>query len=295
MENEPRVVVDRAIWVAKRLNCDIELLLFDLSENALGGIFLSNEAREFGQKIREALEYILEELAETVRESGIGVTGEVMEERPIGDAVMSRVSVTKPKFVMKGTHYHSDADRGIIVDTDWQLMRACPYPLWLVKTRTFSDEPVVVAAVDPTHEHDKPAALDDTIIAMGKLLTEPDGELHLLHTYQTLGSIGQAVSKTIKPVKLELDKLNKRVKEEHRKALDELAARNDIDNDHFHQLPGRPHELLPSFARSKNADLVVMGALARWGIKRMVIGSTAERVIDHLSSDVLIVREAAYP
>ncbi len=33
-----------------------------------------------------------------------------------------------------------------------------------------------------------------------------------------------------------------------------------------------------------------MGALARWGLKKMIIGSTAERVIDHVASDVLIVR-----
>jgi nucleotide-binding universal stress UspA family protein len=33
-----------------------------------------------------------------------------------------------------------------------------------------------------------------------------------------------------------------------------------------------------------------MGALARWGLKRMVIGSTAEKVLDHLPCDILIVR-----
>ena len=37
-----------------------------------------------------------------------------------------------------------------------------------------------------------------------------------------------------------------------------------------------------------------MGALARWGVKRMLIGSTAERVIDHLPCDVLIVRLSEY-
>jgi universal stress protein E len=47
---------------------------------------------------------------------------------------------------------------------------------------------------------------------------------------------------------------------------------------------------LPFFARDRQADLVVMGAVARWSMQRTVIGSTAERVLDHLPCDILIVR-----
>ena len=44
------------------------------------------------------------------------------------------------------------------------------------------------------------------------------------------------------------------------------------------------------FVRTHKVGLVVMGALARWSLKRAVIGSTAERVLDSLPCDVLIVR-----
>ena len=69
-----------------------------------------------------------------------------------------------------------------------------------------------------------------------------------------------------------------------------LAAANKIDAENVHQLPGKTNKILPMFVRSHNMDLVVMGAIARWGIKRAVIGSTAERVMDALPCDVLIVR-----
>ena len=68
------------------------------------------------------------------------------------------------------------------------------------------------------------------------------------------------------------------------------AKANGIDAEHTHQLPGDTKELLPTFARTKSADLVVMGALARWGLKRAILGSTAEKVLDHLPCDILIVR-----
>ena len=51
-----------------------------------------------------------------------------------------------------------------------------------------------------------------------------------------------------------------------------------------------PRDILPAFAREYDADLVVMGALARTGLKRRILGSTAEQVLDNLPCDILIVR-----
>jgi universal stress protein E len=43
-------------------------------------------------------------------------------------------------------------------------------------------------------------------------------------------------------------------------------------------------------ADDTRADIVVMGALARSGLKRLLIGNTAERMLDRLNCDVLIVK-----
>ncbi len=39
-----------------------------------------------------------------------------------------------------------------------------------------------------------------------------------------------------------------------------------------------------------HADIVVMGAIARSALKRVFIGSTAERVLETLPCDVLVVK-----
>lgn len=291
-DNEPLIVVERAAWLAKLMDCDIEMLLCDPTANPLRiGIILSERTSELERAIEQVQEGFVNELAEKAREMGVVVTTEVVEERPVAEAVMARARITQPKFVVKGTQYHSDAQRGIMVDTDWQLARTCPYPIWLVKADQFQEAPAIVAAVDPTHSHDKPAALDDTIVQTAKSIADlTDGKVHLFHTYERLVGVGAEATKVFKPVKLEIDKIDKKIQEEHRIALDSLAKKNEIDDEYVHQLPGRTRELLPSFVRSKNVQLVVMGALARWGLKRMIIGSTAERVMDHLPCDILIVR-----
>lgn len=291
---EPVEVTERAVWLAKLMNCDIQLLLCDPTANPLPiSIIPSDKASELERVIRQVQEELANELADKAREAGVNVATEIVEERPIAEAVMERADAFKPMFVMKGTKFHSEAQRSLLVDTDWHLARACPYPLWFVKASTFEEKPLIVAAVDPTHSHDKPAALDDTIIQAAKSVADPlGGEVHLFHSYQRIAGVSRQAIKTLEPIKLEIDKIDQKIKKEHRDALDVLAKRNEIADEYVHQLPGRTRELLPSFVRSKNAQLVVMGALSRWGVKRMVIGSTAERAMDHLPCDILLVRQA---
>jgi len=290
---DPMVVTERAVWLAKLMNYDIQMLLCDPSENPLPiGIIPSAQASEIERVIREAQEGLVNELVGKARDAGVKITTEIVEERPIAEAVLERAEVSKPMFVMKGTKYHSEAERSMLVDTDWHLARVCPYPLWFVKASTFAEEPFIVAAVDPTHSHDKPAALDDIIIQAAKSVAAPlGGEVHLFHSYQRLAGVSKQAIKALEPIKLEIDKIDQKIRKEHREVLDSLAKRNEIADENVHQLPGRTRELLPSFVRGKDAQLVVMGALSRWGVKRMIIGSTAERAMDHLPCDILIVRQ----
>lgn len=291
-DNHPQQVVSRASWLAELTNSELHLMLCDPDISALSlGIFVSNEARDIARHIRGAQKEMIDELALPVRDRGINVTTDVLEQRPVGDAILQLALEMEPRYVVKGTEYHSIAERAIFVDTDWQLIRTCPFPLWLVKPRDFAEKPVIVAAVDPVHAHDKPAELDQMIVDRAKAIGEPtDGEIHLFHTYESIVGIGREATKTFKPIELPVDELSQRIETEHREQLDALATANGIDAKHVHQLPGSTKDLLPTFARTQDADVVVMGALARWGLKRMIIGSTAEKVLDHLPCDILIVR-----
>jgi universal stress protein E len=291
-DKHPYEVVARAAWIAKTTGCNLSLLLCDSNVGPFGApFFLSNEARDLGEKIKVLQCELIEEIADVARKLGVIVKSSVLEERPIADGIIHHVLDSEPAYVVKGTQYHSVAQRSIFVDTDWQLLRSCPCPLWLVKPVEHRNKPVVIAAVDPAHSHDKPAALDQVIVDHANAIANnAGGEMHLLHTYQRMTGIGAVATKTFKPIELPIDELEKKVQKEHREKLDALAKTNNIDAKHTHQLPGSAQELIPAFARSKKADLVVMGALARWGLKRAIIGSTAEKVLDHLPCDILIVR-----
>ncbi len=60
---------------------------------------------------------------------------------------------------------------------------------------------------------------------------------------------------------------------------------------HRHLLNQHAVNAIPKLARKIQSDIVVMGAVSRNGIKRLLIGNTAERIIDDLNCDVLVVNQ----
>lgn len=292
LECLPDLLIERTIWLARTFELDVHLVLFEPNSGALiGGFAVSGEAEDIRKDIERIQDELVEDYAAKIRDEGIEVTTSILRERPLADSVLALAYENVPKLVVKATRYHNHAERSALVDSDWQLMRLCPYPLWFVKVENMPKNPMVVAAVDPSHAHDKPAALDYEIVRTAQAVARAaKGSAHLLHVYERLIGIGSAANKALKPVKLPIDEIDARIKNKHREALDALAEVNSVEAEHVHQLPGKTEEVLPAFARTKGAALVVMGALARWGLKRMIIGSTAERTIDHFDCDVLIVR-----
>jgi universal stress protein E len=53
--------------------------------------------------------------------------------------------------------------------------------------------------------------------------------------------------------------------------------------------------MIPNLAQFLHANVVVMGAVSRSALERAVIGHTAERVLDALDCDVLVIKPPGFP
>ncbi|MBT8101503.1 MAG: universal stress protein [Gammaproteobacteria bacterium] len=290
-ENYPDDVAARAAWLAKLFDCELELTLSDPSMSFLGESFVFYaDMQRLADTIKQEQDAILHRLASSAEELGIAVRTSTFSERPEADIIADKAESCNALFVVKGTHYHSPSERASLAHTDWQLIRDLGRPLWFAKPTPWKDRTVAIAAVDPTHRQDKLASLDREIIRRAQEIADKcDGKMLLFHSYQRLEEIGSQATWKFKPEKLPIDELDEKIREEHRKALDKLAEEFGIPPKAVHQLPGRTEELLPTFARTNGASLVVMGALARTGLKKRFVGSTAAKVLDHLPCDVLVV------
>ena len=80
------------------------------------------------------------------------------------------------------------------------------------------------------------------------------------------------------------------LKKEAEQALDELSEMYN-GNELMRFMPeGNPEEDIIKTAENWNADLLVMGTHGRTGLKRLFMGSVAERVIRHSVIPVMVVR-----
>ena len=58
----------------------------------------------------------------------------------------------------------------------------------------------------------------------------------------------------------------------------------------IHLEDGTAVEVLPRVAAELATDIAVMGAISRSQVQERLIGSTAERTLDRLSCDILVVK-----
>ena len=82
----------------------------------------------------------------------------------------------------------------------------------------------------------------------------------------------------------------------HRERLDALLAdyRLEPDKQRVHLAKGEAGEVIPRLAREREADLVVMGTVARTGIPGFFMGNTAERILSRVDCSVLAVKPEGF-
>jgi universal stress protein E len=209
------------------------------------------------------------------------VTVDVAWDFPLSEAIIRRAAADRPWLVAKDTHHHTVLQRTLLTNTDWELIRESPAPLLLVKPREIALKPVVMAAIDPLHVHDKPAALDDAIYKFAAALSvDAGGVLHIVHA-------------SVPPTGVQIPAVAQElVAAEHANAIAEFVETHPVAPDNVHVLRGLAHDCLQHAAKAYEVDFLVMGAVARRGIKKLLIGSTAARVLDRLPCDLVIVKPA---
>jgi len=248
----------------------------------------ATDANEILKMVTSQRREQLMKLARPLRAQGIEVKCDVVWDFPAAHAIVREVLKSKPDLVVAESHRHSRVARWFLANSDWDLIRECPCPVWFVKHERLSKKSLILTAVDPTHARAKPSGLDDRLLQAAKSVRgQLGGRLALAHVMD---------SARFEPARLP----GLRTKTRSQKsdpiasvtmdAVTRLAKRYDIAEADRLVRAGVPAEVLISSAAECNADLLVMGAVSRSGLSHVHIGSTAEAVIDGVACDVLIVK-----
>jgi nucleotide-binding universal stress UspA family protein len=130
------------------------------------------------------------------------------------------------------------------------------------------------------------AALDYAV----KLSSERDGKLLLLHAIPTSAMVASAPYEGSAQMIVEVEKAQR---EEARNQMEKLIRKKKLEPGSFRSMivrRGDPARVIANQAKKARASMIVMGSHGRTGLKRLVLGSVAERTLRYARCPVLIIK-----
>lgn len=249
--------------------------------------------RQAAQDIVSDCKKRLLRLAASPQLRGIQTRATVTWDYPAAEGLVRQVLKHRPQFLLAESHHHSRLARPFLSNTDWELIRNCPCPVWLSRQKRTTLDGLVVAAVDPLHAHAKPASLDTVILEEALRVAGQPKRVLMCHAYN-FPSQPPVIDGAIEAYWILSEQEVERYEAMLRDELGKLADRTRIPASNCIVAGGDPALVLPRVVRKHRASLVVMGAVSRSAVRRLFIGHTAERLLNRLDCDVLVVKPRGF-
>jgi len=195
--------------------------------------------------------------------------------------------------VVKDTHHHSVIRRTLLTNTDWNLIRTCPAPLLLAKPAKWHEPPRFLVALDPGHLGDKPAALDHDLLDAAELLSSRlGGEVDAVHAFFPAALLAAVTTIAGVPVMtgMSADEIVETERQRVAGMLRQIVGQHTLPAQRIRLEQGSAADVIPRVVERLGADVLVMGAVSRSRLQELFVGSTAERILEHISCDVLVVK-----
>lgn len=281
-DQDSQLALDKALRLARHTGAELELLICTHSGYLEDGFYFEPpQAAVMRQQQIQNHRQLLEDMALVMRQQGFRVSTDVVWGNPSYRQIIHKVLQSKPDLLIHSTRHHEKISRLLLSHQDWQLLRFCPCPVLLVKDRPWPAQLNVVVAVDPNHANDKPADLDRQLTAAGQALAAAtQGEVHLFHAcYQPPVSGLYALRIDVQA---------------YRDRTAYLLQDFGIPAEQLHIDEREILQSLPELLHSLEASVLVMGVVSRSAIDRFLVGSTAEKLLDQVDQDVLIVKPTGF-
>jgi universal stress protein E len=167
---------------------------------------------------------------------------------------------------------------------DWQLLRESPVPVLLCTATPWRRTPRILAAVDlrsADHAHE---ALNRKVLDAARLFADLYGaDLHCVYALD--------VPKVLSDLNIaDPRRFQREAQQSAMERLQGLAADYHVPAANLHVPMGKIGHAVNRLSTRLKIDLMVMGTTARTGLKGLVIGNSAEKVLVKARSDVLALK-----
>ena len=270
----------RGLQLAAKLGQDIDVVAFTYAPLRRLKVSATEEA-DIRTRLLEEREHDVQARIDKYKQPDQNVTLKVVWEKNIDRWITRQCAGDQYTGVIK-TGNRSESL--VHTSTDWQLLRECPAPLLLVAEKKWHRAKPVLVTLDLSSEVATKRKLNDKTLGIAKGLAAALGvELEIITAIE------------IPTLLSDLDLVDpatyaREAKEAMKPQIRKLAAAHDIPEKAFHCKRGPVEKVITSQAAKVRAQVVVMGTVARKGVKARLLGNTAEKVLRHMKTDVLAIK-----
>jgi nucleotide-binding universal stress UspA family protein len=216
--------------------------------------------------------------------------------------IIEQVIETGCDLVVKRAEPLAGVGRFLFASTDQHLLRKCPCPVWLQTPKARKAPERILVAVDvdlaDAAEPETLHALNRRLVETACTLAAPTrAQVVVVHAWQAIGDgmlwafssadSARATSETYvnEIIGARQRALETLVQEVAAGPAGGLGVRPDA-----RLARGAPDRVIEEQCRALDPDLVVMGTVARTGLHGIIIGNTAENIINSIECPVLAVK-----
>ncbi|MDZ4779704.1 MAG: universal stress protein [Planctomycetia bacterium] len=281
----------QAVWLAQQSGARITLLhaLPDLRRVVASASLRARldmvygEGETFQFEIRQESDLRMKRMLMALNATDLDVTVETLLGEPFV-AVIHAVQKEGHDLVLAGTRGLAAWEQFFVGSTAKRLIRKCPSSVWIVKAQHAEPPKAVLAATDFS-DVSRRAVLEGLSIAR-----RAGADFHLLHVIES--DVPPGLGERLPDDSW----LRQAIREEAGERLAAFAASLDTDASrvHSHLSSGTPWQEIDRLAKHLNIALIAMGTVGRSGIKGVLLGNTAEKVLGTCDCSILTVKPADF-
>lgn len=250
------------------------------------------DGRSLRDVLRSDAKDRIENLALDLESGGLKISTKITTGIPFIEIIKEAKRSRADLVVVQAEGSHS-ATKPMFGSMSMRLLRKCPCALWIInsKQKTFRN---ICAAIDPFAEDEIAEKLNDSIIDVAyALLSEANDQLSILAVWQSLWNTWAGRTG------LNSSEIAQAVREEQMSVRNRLLAtlnQHELERNSYKLFlrRGAARRQIVRFATQKKIDLMIMGTVCRTGIPGVLIGNTAESVLQHLRCSVLALKPEGF-
>ncbi len=254
-----QLALNKAVRIARHQ--DVEITAF-LLERTYCGEFRSHLDKQLQQ----------------LEQQGLSIRLELSPETDLLRALLLCQHALGFDLTLKEPHKTSLSD-SLFTPLDWKLLRAQNTPVLMVRPSELEPDAPILAAVEATPVDPEHQQLSGQILELASLLA--DKLQRPLHMFSACPAPMQNPAHS--------DQQSAQQEQAYRDTCVSLGQQYGISADRIHVAAGPAELLIADQAMKLGARLLVLGTVARTGLRGVLLGNTAEQLLERVDIDVLVI------